>query len=396
MSHFQQESAVIAAVKKAAPAVVTIVITKDMPKLQSYMLPPQFFGMPFPFNVPMPGVPGMPQGGLPPMAMPDLMAHKTKPQIEDVAPEPKKLIDPSQLDIKVKDPQSKTIQIGGGSGAIVDPSGIILTNKHVVYEQDADYTVITNDDKHYSAKVLARDPINDIAILKIDAENLPAVELGDSSNLQLGQTVIAIGNALGEFTNTVSMGVISGLSRYITAQASLAGHSEELRGLIQTDAAINPGNSGGPLVNLAGQVVGISSATVMGAENIGFAIPIAAAKQDLADLKKHGRIIKASLGVRYVTLSKAIQEKNNLAVDCGAWVVKEPIPGDQAVVPGSPADRAGIKENDILLEFDGRPIDKQNTLQDLVEKCGVAKKVKIKLLRGKDELVVKTELSERK
>jgi len=328
--------------------------------------------------------------------MPDLMAHKTKPQIEDVAPEPKKLIDPSQLDIKVKDPQSKTIQIGGGSGAIVDPSGIILTNKHVVYEQDADYTVITNDDKHYSAKVLARDPINDIAILKIDAENLPAVELGDSSNLQLGQTVIAIGNALGEFTNTVSMGVISGLSRYITAQASLAGHSEELRGLIQTDAAINPGNSGGPLVNLAGQVIGISSATVMGAENIGFAIPIAAAKQDLVDLKKHGRIIKASLGVRYVTLSKAIQEKNNLAVDCGAWVVKEPIPGDQAVVPGSPADRAGIKENDILLEFDGRPIDKQNTLQDLVEKCGVAKKVKIKLLRGKDELVVKTELSERK
>ncbi|PJE58636.1 MAG: hypothetical protein COU83_02835, partial [Candidatus Portnoybacteria bacterium CG10_big_fil_rev_8_21_14_0_10_40_22] len=249
----------------------------------------------------------MPQGGLPPMAMPDLMAHKTKPQIEDVAPEPKKLIDPSQLDIKVKDPQSKTIQIGGGSGAIVDPSGIILTNKHVVYEQDADYTVITNDDKHYSAKVLARDPINDIAILKIDAENLPAVELGDSSNLQLGQTVIAIGNALGEFTNTVSMGVISGLSRYITAQASLAGHSEELRGLIQTDAAINPGNSGGPLVNLAGQVIGISSATVMGAENIGFAIPIAAAKQDLVDLKKHGRIIKASLGVRYVTLSKAIQ-----------------------------------------------------------------------------------------
>lgn len=395
MSSFIQESAVISAVKKVAPAVVSIIITKDIPKIQPYMLPPQFFGLPFPFGLPLPlpGIPGEPSPDLEP-APPLMNIAPSKSNAEKpVAPEATK---PDQVQIKVPDPNAKKMQIGGGSGSIVDPDGIILTNKHVILETDAEYTVIANDDKKYSAKVLARDPINDIAILKIDARGLPAMELGDSSRLQLGQTVISIGNALGEFTNTVSTGVVSGLSRYITAQAGLHGHTEELRGLIQTDAAINPGNSGGPLIDLNGKVIGINSATVIGAENIGFAIPINTAKRDLADVKKHGRIIKPSLGVRYVTISKELQEKNHLPVDYGAWIIREPIPGDFAVLPDSPAAKAGIRENDILLEFNNCRVTKKEPLQDLVEKCAVGQKVKIKLLRGQEKLVVKAVLIERK
>jgi S1-C subfamily serine protease len=181
------------------------------------------------------------------------------------------------------------VQTGGGSGFIVAPNGLILTNKHVVSERKAEYTVILSDGRSFPATILSRDPINDVAILKIAADKLPCVRLGDATKLELGQSLIAIGNALGIFRNTVSVGIVSGLSRSITAQAEPNAPPQEMRGLIQTDAAINPGNSGGPIVDRDGYVVGVNAAIVSGAQSIGFAIPVNAARRDIDDIKKYGR-----------------------------------------------------------------------------------------------------------
>ncbi len=238
----REESAIIEAVKTISPAVVSIVVTKDVPKIEQYFYEPfgddffKDFGPFFRFRI---------------------------PQYRQEGTEKK--------------------EVGGGTGFIVSQDGLVLTNKHVVIDQEADYTVFTNEEKKYEAQVLARDPANDIAILKIEATGLPVVELGDSDKLQIGQTVIAIGNALGEFRNTVSTGVISGLGRSITA-GNLFGRTEKLEKVIQTDAAINQGNSGGPLVNTRGQIIGINVAMALGAENIGFSIPINDAKKDIQDV----------------------------------------------------------------------------------------------------------------
>src|SRR3989338_2373822 len=164
----------------------------------------------------------------------------------------------------VEEGAKEKIKVGGGSGFIVHPDGLILTNKHVVFDTDAEYTVVANDGKEYQAKVLARDPITDIAVVKVDAQGLPTVQLGNSKKLELGQTVIAIGNALGMFQNSVSKGIISGLSRSISAALGTDGEMEHLRGVLQTDVAINQGNSGGPLINLDGEAIGINTAIIYG------------------------------------------------------------------------------------------------------------------------------------
>ena len=166
---------------------------------------------------------------------------------------------------------------------MVRSDGLIVTNKHVVLDAEASYTVITNDDTKYEAKVLARDPFQDLAVVKIEAVGLATVVLGDSDGLEIGQTVVAIGNALGQFSNSVSKGIISGLSRSVTASSGEI--SERLEKVIQTDTAINPGNSGGPLMNLRGEVIGINSAMVSGAQNVGFAIPVENVKKVLSDIE---------------------------------------------------------------------------------------------------------------
>jgi S1-C subfamily serine protease len=232
-SPVSEEAAVVDAVKETSPAVVSIVVTKDLPKIEQYF--PygndpyfrQFFG------------PMYRQNG------------------------------------------TERREIGGGSGFIITSDGLILTNKHVVEDVEADYTVLLNDGRKLEATVVSRDSENDIALLRIEAKNLPEVTLGNSDSLVIGQTVIAIGNALGEYRNTVSTGVVSGLARSIETGQGF-GDSELLSGVIQTDAAINPGNSGGPLLNLQGEVIGMNTAIVQGAENIGFAIPINDAKADIA------------------------------------------------------------------------------------------------------------------
>ena len=277
------------------------------------------------------------------------------------------------------------IRIGGGSGFIVDSEGLVLTNKHVVHDPHAEYMVTTLAEDSYPAKVLARDPLNDVAILKIEAEDLSSLPLGDSDKIQLGQSVLAIGTALGEFQNTVSAGIVSGLSRFITAMTDFEGHSERLRGLIQTDAAINPGNSGGPLVNLSGEAIGINSAIVFGAQNIGFTIPINKARRDLAELKKYGRIRRPFLGIRYILLNPLLKKRFRLPVEHGAFVLREGVPGRPAVLPNSSAHKAGIQEADIILELNHTPISEKTGIEDILEKTPLGEQIPVRILRDGEE-----------
>lgn len=283
------------------------------------------------------------------------------------------------------------VRIGGGSGFIIDESGIVLTNKHVVADEAAEYIVITPTEDTYPAKVIARDPLNDIAMLKIEANGLTAIPLGNSDKIELGQTVLAVGTALGEFQNTVSAGIISGLSRFITAFTDSEGHSEQLHGLIQTDAAINPGNSGGPLVNLQGQAVGINAAVVFGAQNISFAIPINKAKRDLEEYKKYGRIRRPFLGIRYLLLNPAIQKRFRLPVDHGAFVLREGVIERPAIVPNSSAAKAGLRETDIIVELNNILIDEKTGIEDILEKVAIGDKISARILRqGKEHTATLT------
>lgn len=289
----------------------------------------------------------------------------------------------------------KKVKIGGGSGFIVDKNGLILTNRHVVADPQAEYVILTNDERKFKPEILARDPISDIAILKINAKNLPTVELGDSSKLELGQQVIAIGNVLGTFRNTVSAGVVSGLSREITAGDILTQQRTRLRGLIQTDAAVNPGNSGGPLLDITGKAIGINVATVFLAENIGFALPINTAKRALKEVKKYGRIRRPFLGVRYVPITKGLRKKYRIPVKTGALVVPEPYPGGEAIVAGSPAEAAGIKPFDIILQVGKEKISLKNPLQDILQRCKVGDEISLKIFREGQEITLKAKLEER-
>lgn len=239
------ESQVVNAVKTASPAVVAITISKNVPIIEQC-----------PYN---------PFSDLP-------------PEFQQFFGQNLQFYQPCQKGTKLQ-------EVGGGSGFIISSDGLILTNKHVVVDTAAEYTVFTNDGKKYSAKILARDPNIDIAVIKISASNLPTIKLGDSDSIQVGQTAIAIGNALGEFRNTVNVGVVSGLSRDITASGN-GGLTEKIYNVIQTDASINPGNSGGPLLNLRGEVMGINTAIAQNAQSIGFAIPVNQVKKIVNDFVK--------------------------------------------------------------------------------------------------------------
>ncbi len=295
-------------------------------------------------------------------------------------------------------------EIEGGTGFIVSEDGMILTNKHVVLDEETEYTIFTNDGRKFSAKVLARDPIQDLAVLGIEQEktvdgngefvleSFPIVKLGDSDKLESGQTVIAIGNALGEFRNTVSVGVISGLGRKITASGG--GFVEILEDVIQTDAAINKGNSGGPLLNLRGEVVGINTAMALEAQSIGFAIPINKAKKDIEQVKTIGKIVYPFLGIRYVLINEKIKEENDLPVDYGAFVI-DGEPGEPAIWPDSAAEKAGLKEGDIVLEFNDEKITTENTLAKIIVKYNPGDEIVLKILRGTKEISVEVTLDER-
>lgn len=273
-------------------------------------------------------------------------------------------------------------QTGAGTGIIMSADGLILTNKHVASDANANYSVFTSDGKEYqNAKLVSQDPGNDVAFLKIDAHGLKPAELGDSSSLEVGQQVVAIGNALGQFQNTATQGIISGLGRPIVAGGG--GSAEALQDLIQTDAAINPGNSGGPLVNMTGQVIGLNTAVAGNAQNIGFSIPINDVKPAIDSVKSTGKVVRPYIGVRYVAITKEFASANNLSVNDGAYVSGDGT--NPAVVPGGPADKAGLKPADIITKVAGTAIDASHSLQSLIGQHKVGDKVTLTVLRGGKE-----------
>jgi len=342
------QDSVINVVNNVSPAVVSISISKDTS--QNIQIDPFFDGWPF-FN-----------------NTPQQRSKNEKPNWQ---------------------------KVGGGTGFIITEDGYILTNKHVVADKDAKYAVTLSDGTEYEAELIGTDLFNDVGALKIDAANLATAELGDSDKLVIGQTVVAIGNALAEFSNTVTTGVVSGISRSIVASDGI-GSSEKLEGVIQTDAAINPGNSGGPLISTKGKAIGINAATVLGAENVGFAIPINTAKKDLEDLKKYGKIRQPFLGLRYILISKELQREYSLPVNYGALVISEEIPGREAIIPKSPADKAGVQEADIILEIQNKKIDLKNSLQDILQKFKIGDKIGLKILRNNQTISLKAILTDRK
>lgn len=273
------------------------------------------------------------------------------------------------------------------TGFIISGDGLVVTNKHVVDQTGVSFKVITKDDKEFKVEKIYRDPANDLAILKIDGatSGLPPIELGDSGNLKVGQFVIAIGTALGEFRHTVTTGVISGLGRGITAGTPFEGFVERLDNVIQTDAAINPGNSGGPLINSAGQVIGVNVAVAQGAENIGFAIPINIVRDSIKNFEETGRFSRPFLGVRYQMVSRESAILNN--VPEGAYVVE--------VVSGSPAATAGIREEDILTKLDGQELKEETGgLAAIINKKKVGDKVTIQLWRDSQTFSLTATLTE--
>lgn len=288
----------------------------------------------------------------------------------------------------------QTSQTGAATGIIVGEDGLILTNNHVVSDQGATFSVFTSDGKEYKdAKVVATDPTRDIAFVRINAKGLKAAPLGDSSNLQVGARVIAIGNALGQFQNSATEGIISGLGRPIEAgsEGDTSG-VESLADLIQTDAAINPGNSGGPLVNISGQVIGMNTAIAGQAQNIGFAIPINELKAALTSVKSKGKILRPYLGVHYVDITPEFASQNNLKQAAGAYLY-----GDRnslAVLPESPAAKAGLKDGDIITKINNDIIDQTHPLLGVVSKLSIGDKITITYIRDGQTKTVTVVLEE--
>ncbi len=335
-----EEQAVINVVKQASPAVVSIIITKDLPVIEEYYTNPfgEIFGPNSPFNI----------------QIPQYQQKGTQKQ-----------------------------EVGGGSGFIVSSDGLILTNKHVV-SGVGPYTIVTRDGGKYEVKKIYRDPILDLAFVQVGSVGLKAVELGDSSKLKVGQTLIAIGNALGQFTNSVTTGVVSGLGRKVVAGDPFSGASESLDNLIQTDAAINPGNSGGPLLNSKGQVIGVNVATTEGAQNIGFAIPVNIVKPLMDEFIQKGSVSRPFLGVHYKFISRDVAILND--VPQGAYV--------QDVVAGGPAQKAGVKPGDIITKINKQAIDNESKLSEIVASSQIGSQLNLAIYRSGKEMNIAATLSD--
>lgn len=348
-----EESRVIDVVEKANPAVVSIVVTKDVPVIEQYYQEYDPFGNDF-FN--------------------DFFGNGFGFRL------------PQQ-----KQKGTERREVGGGSGFFISTDGLVVTNKHVVDDDKAEYTVLTNDGKKYDAKILAKDSALDVAILKVMGSDFSYLVFGNSDRLKLGQTAIAIGNALAEFRNSVSVGIISGLARSIVA-GDMFGKSEQLEGVIQTDAAINPGNSGGPLLDIKGNVIGVNVAVEQGAENIGFALPSNTVKSIVDSVREHGEIVRPYLGIRYVQITESLKKKNNLTVDYGVLVLRGDTKEELAVVPGSPADKAGIVENDIILEIDEVKLALGKSLASIIRQKQVGQTIRLKVLHQGQEKEIEARL----
>jgi serine protease Do len=284
------------------------------------------------------------------------------------------------------DQETKEVETGAGTGFIVSSNGLIITNRHVVEDEDASYTVFLSDGTQKSANVIARDTLLDIAFLDIEGEDYIPLPLGSSSNIKIGQRVISIGNALGLYGNTVSTGIVSGLSRDIEARSQNSFRTERLTDLIQTDASINLGNSGGPLLDIEGNVIGVNVAIAKNAENIGFAIPIDSVKQLLESIQNSGKIERPMLGVRYILVNDNIKKNYELTVDYGALLISST--EGRAILNDSPASRAGLKDGDVILKVDGVEINSSNRLEMIIQNYKINDTVKLKILRDNQELEI--------
>ncbi len=335
-----QESRIVQVVSEANPAVVSIVVTRDVPVMNRWNVRDPFFEDFF-------GI--------------------------------------------YEEPRTERREVGGGSGFLVSADGLIVTNRHVVSLEEAEYSVLTNDGESYDAEVIARDPVLDIAILSISGNEFAHLAFGESENLQVGQTVIAIGNALGEFRNTVSSGIVSGLSRSIVAGGT-GGQMEFLEEVIQTDAAINRGNSGGPLLDLSGQVVGVNVAVAQGGQNIGFALPSDVVKNVVESVRTHGEIIRPFLGVRYLNVNEQIQEEFDLPRSSGAYVISNNPDKEPAVLSGSPAEKSGILQGDLIVTIAGEEIGTNKSLATIIRRQEVGDTVPLVLIRDGEEIILEATL----
>lgn len=277
-------------------------------------------------------------------------------------------------------------QQSAGTGIIISTDGYIVTNKHVVSSTTKSIQVVLSDGTSYKdVSFVGSDPNNDISFLKLaNAKNLTAATLGDSSTMKVGQKVIAIGNALGEYQNTVTTGIVSALGRPVLAGDSTGAETEQLENLLQTDAAINPGNSGGPLVNLAGEVIGINTAVASNAQGIGFAIPINDVKGLIKSMLADGKVEKPYFGVRYLSITADVASQYNLSVKDGAYLVSGGS-GQPAIVAGSPADKAGLKEKDIITKVGNTAIDSTHPFSSVVSQLTVGETVKVTYIRDGKE-----------
>ncbi len=336
----QSESVVVRAVETAEPSVVSVIISKDVPVIERSLEE-----SPFGFRIPR-----YTQNG------------------------------------------TEQRQIGGGTAFFVREDGLLMTNRHVVDDPDATYTVFLHDGRTLTATVAAVDPSTDIALLKVDGNGFPALTLSNQQPA-LGQSVVAIGNALAEFRNTVSVGVVSGLGRSIIAGGLQGGVTEELNAIIQTDAAINEGNSGGPLVDLRGRVVGMNTAVAGGAQNIAFAIPAEQLQRALESYARYQRIVRPYMGVRYVPVTAQIQQDRSLTQKGGALVTSD-VPSEPAVVHQSPAAKAGLREGDHILEVDGENITAESTLASLLQRRLPGDEVVLTIVRAGKDLTLTVTLEE--
>ncbi len=283
-----------------------------------------------------------------------------------------------------------------GTGVIVSGDGYILTNKHVISGASKINVVLDVGTSYEGVKLVATDPLNDIAFLKIDgASTLTAAKLGNSKTIKVGQQVIAIGNALGQYQNTVTSGIISGLGRSITASDDSTSESEQLNDMIQTDTAINHGNSGGPLVNAAGEVIGINTATAdsSSVENMGFAIPISSVKGMLSQLIEKGSAKRAYIGVYGVEITAELAKNYNLPVSNGAYLYSSKY---SAVLSGSPAEKAGLKDKDIIVAINGAKVGVNGSMSNLIGEYKPDDTVQLTVIRGEDEKAINVTLGEYK
>ncbi|OJU87549.1 hypothetical protein BGO17_00955 [Candidatus Saccharibacteria bacterium 49-20] len=276
-----------------------------------------------------------------------------------------------------------------GTGIIVSKNGYVMTNNHVLEGATSVSVVDSTGELYEDATIIGRDPLNDIAFIKIKSDKeFTAAALGNSSTIRTGQQVVAIGNALGQYSNTVTSGIISGTGRPITADTG-SGDTETLTDLIQTDASINPGNSGGPLVNMAGQVIGINTAIVEDANGIGFAIPVNATKGVLAGVLDTGKVTRAYLGVNYLTITPDVAREYKLDVNSGAYVYASG--SSSPVASGSPAEKAGLKSGDIITKINSETVGKDGSLSSILGEYRPGDKLTITYLRdGKEQTTTVT------